>query len=85
MNFETAKQRYVHRFTMEHVPDWAVQRPCDHGGAAEWFYAPQYRTDKEWFENTAFPPHSGHRTDCRSSNQSWPIGQKLTAPYRKDN
>lgn len=84
MNFEQAKAAYVHRFTMEHVPAWAARRPRDDGGTATWFYAPQYRTDKEWFENTLFPPSNPfHKKDCHSSNQSWPLGQHLDAPYKR--
>ena len=49
-----------------------------------WFYAPQYRTDREWFENTVFPPNQMcHGTDCFSTNPSWPLGKQLSAPYRR--
>lgn len=84
INFEAAKRAYTNRFTMEHVPTWALKRPCDCGGTAMWFYAPQYRTDREWFENTVFPPNQMcHDTDCFSTNPSWPLGKQLSAPYRR--
>lgn len=88
LSFEEAKRRYVHRFTMEHVPSWACERPCDSGGTATWYYAPQYRTDKEWYDNTAFPGEpehilgARHNGCCDSRNPSWPIGQQLAQPYR---
>jgi hypothetical protein len=83
MTFEQAREAYVHRYTMEHVPAWA-KRPCDNGK----FYAPQFRTDREWFENTKFPPnnpfaHSKRDTSCYTSGQTWPLGQWLDKPFAK--
>lgn len=74
-----AKSLYVHRFTMEHVPRWASE-PLPNGK----HYAPQYRSDAEWYENTAFPgepDHHGSRDHCNSRNQTWPLGKYLPAPY----
>jgi hypothetical protein len=67
---------------MEYIPNWAKQ-PAPNGK----FYAPQYKTDKEWFDNTQFPPNnpiarSKRDTDCHSTNPSWPLGQWLDTPYR---
>lgn len=79
MTFIDAKILYPNRYTMEHVPDWAF-RP--HQGK---FYAPQYRTDREWYENTLFPGEVGHHgfgKDCYSSKGSWPLGLWLDRPYR---
>jgi len=81
---------YVHRFTMEHVPDWARRRPCDSGGTETRYYAPQYRSDAEWLANTQFPVTARGRlserpSDCRSAGQTWPLGQWLEQPYRKGN
>jgi hypothetical protein len=77
MTFEQAKARYIHRYTMEHVPEWA-KRPSPDGK----FYAPQYRTDREWFENTLFPLHNPyHSRDCHSTGQTWPLGQWLLLPF----
>ena len=75
ITFEQAKAAYVHRFTMEHVPGWA-SLPTSNGK----FYAPQYRTDREWYDNTKFPSHNfaGY---CDSRNQSWPLGRWLDKPF----
>jgi hypothetical protein len=79
--FEQAKAMYTHRFTMEYVPMWASRVRND--GT---YYAPQYRSDREWFENTQFPPknpiaRSKRDTSCYSTNQTWPLGQALKSPY----
>lgn len=78
-SFNTAKAQYQHRFTMEHVPQWAN---TPHNGK---YYAPQYRTDKEWYEKTLFPGEPGSLFDdaCYSTGQSWPLGQWLDKPYVK--
>ncbi len=77
---EQAKYLYVHRFTMEHIPQWALQPH------ASKYYAPQYRTDQEWYDNTFFSGDEGHlgtAKECTSTNQSWPLGTWLDAPYTK--
>lgn len=83
-----AQGQYPHRFTMEHVPNWAETHPTPRhsGGDADWFYAPQYRTDQEWYANTLFPGEGDKDVRehyCESRNQSWPLGQQLSAPYTK--
>lgn len=88
MTFEEAKRVYVHRYTMEHIPAWALQRPCDQGGTETRYYAPQYASDREWFEKTLFPPHNpfamgSQDQSCYSARPSWPFGQWLDAPYRR--
>ena len=85
-SFAEAKSMYVHRFTKEHVPAWASKTPADSGGTSTQHYAPQYTTDREWYDNTKFPGegHIHHRADhCESSNPSWPLGQWLDKPYQK--
>ena len=77
MPFEEAKRTYTHRYTMEHVPKWA-KKPCEGHGR---YYAPQYRSDAEWYTHTLFPPESGHPTECWSQNQTWPLGLWLDKPY----
>lgn len=82
MTFDEAKRRYVHRFTMEHVPAWA--RKVREDGT---YYAPQYRSDREWYENTVFPPQHplGKRCrDCYSTGQTWPLGKAMAYPYKKE-
>lgn len=76
-----AKSLYVHRFTMEHVPQWA-KRPLNDGR----YYAPQYRTDQEWYDNSTFPGEPGHVNgprECFSTGQTFPLGQWLTKAYEK--
>lgn len=80
-----ATARYVHRYTMEHVPSWA-NRPHFHTArGVELYYAPQYRTDKEWYDNTYFfgEDELADKDYCYSTNQSWPLGQWLEKPYSK--
>lgn len=80
-SFERARATHINRYTMDHVPPWA-SRPADGGG----FYAPQYRTDREWYENSTFPGELGHVNGplhCYSTGQSWPLGKWLEAPYQK--
>lgn len=70
ISFEQAKARYVNRYTMEHAPSWA-HKLCD--GKR---YAPHYRTDREWYDNTKFYGESelAGKGYCYSTNQSWPLG-----------
>lgn len=86
ISFEQAKARYIHRFTMEHVPAWSRLRPCDQGGTETWFCAPQFRTDREWYDNTLFPGegHVGKReTHCYTTGHTFPLGIRLDQPYRR--
>jgi hypothetical protein len=83
MSFDEACRRYVHRFTMEHVPAW-TRKPRPDGT----YYAPHYRSDAEWYERTAFPGEPGNpgfpRNSCFSTDQTWPVGQSLDRPFTKD-
>lgn len=79
ISFTQAKRDYPNRYTMEHKPAWA-NMPCGNGK----YYAPQYRTDREWYENTAFPGENGIEPDetaCYTIVQTWPLGQWLDAPF----
>ena len=79
VSFERACAQYVHRFTMDHVPAWAL-KPC--GGR---HYAPQFRSDREWYEHTLFrgePNWIGRGSDCYTTGQTWPLGHWLRAPYK---
>lgn len=79
MTFEEACARYVHRYTMEHVPAWARQPVGD----GRW-YAPQYSTDRDWYNSTLFPPDNPYdKKACHSTNQTWPLGDWLDKPYTK--
>lgn len=79
ITFAQAKAQFVHRYTMEHVPDWA-KRPNQ--GQGLW-YAPQYRTDLEWYENTYFHGENelAKQDSCYSYNMSWPLGSWLNYCY----
>lgn len=73
--------QYVHRFTMEHVPAWAL-KPLEPGK----YYAPQYLSDAEWYANTTFPGEIGHfngKHHCHSTQQTWPKGLFLSAPFKR--
>lgn len=79
-----ALSRFVHRFTMEHVPSWAL-RPLDDGR----HYAPAYASDREWLACTTFAITKSGDMDqrarfCQSGGQSFPLGKFLAAPYRRD-
>lgn len=84
ISFEVACSAYLHRFTMEHVPSWS-QSPFTTGYDS--YPAPQFRTDREWYEKTKFPKEEGHPggrgTDCYTSGQTWPMGLKLSRPYKR--
>jgi hypothetical protein len=75
MTLKEAQATYVHRYTMEHKPRWA-NTPLPNGK----FYAPQFRSDQEWFDNTEFPT-DGRRRYCHTTNQTWPLGIFLDAPF----
>lgn len=80
ITFEEARREYAHRFTMEHVPAWARDVRSD--GT---YYAPQYRSDREWFANTLFGKeareYGATRGACISLNSTWPLGKALKSPY----
>jgi hypothetical protein len=80
MSFQEAKTRYIHRFTMEHVPVWA-ERPGPDGK----YHAPEYQSDAEWYDNTMFPPHTPFLDqECHSTGRTWPLGTVwLDKPYTK--
>jgi hypothetical protein len=80
VSFDKACREFVHRFTMEHVPAWAKE-PNPLGG----FYAPHFRTDREWYDNTLFKGETelASPRHCYTTGHTWPMGQRLTAPYVK--
>jgi len=81
ISFEEARRQYVHRYTMEHKPEWA-KLPCAGNGR---FYAPQYSTDREWYANTIFPGEGPEAGDdhCYSTGQTWPLGKWLEEEFQK--
>lgn len=79
ISFEQAKARFVHRFTMDFVPAWADKV---HDGK---YYAPQFASDREWYENTKFKGELGWLGvghGCYTTGQTWPMGRWLPRPYR---
>jgi hypothetical protein len=79
--FEQACAQFVNRFTMDHVPAWARQARPD--GT---FYAPQWRSDREWYNNTTFPGEPGlhgNSRHCRSAYPPMPLGTSLVKPYTR--
>jgi len=79
--FECAKARYVHRFTMDHTPEWA-KKPMPNG----FYYAPQFASDWEWYSKTKFPGEPGLHGNCKhceTGAPTWPIGQTLSKQYAK--
>ena len=80
LTLEQAKARYVHRFTMEHIPQWSKTNMIEEGR----YPAPQYRTDQEWYDNTLFHGESelASQTHCLSLGQTWPLGKTLATRYR---
>ena len=77
---QEACARFVHRFTMEHVPAWAVKQRSD--GT---FYAPHFASDLDWYKATKFHGEDelATRNSCHTSGQTWPLGQSLVEPYRQ--
>lgn len=88
VSFERAKALYVHRYTMEHVPAWVQCGTLTGDDGVPTFYAPQYASDREWYDNTVFPgepdfPEWQDNWHCYSRNQTWPLGKSLSQPYKK--
>lgn len=80
ITLEEAKKNYPHRYTMEHVPSWAREgQPTP-----DKYYAPQYASDQEWYDNTIFPGEVEHfgGKECISIGQTWPLGKLLDEPYQ---
>lgn len=72
------------RFTCEHLPRW-YQWAAKRNGVIAKYYAPQFRTDREWYDNTVFygePGHFGSEISYHSINYTWPMGIWLDKPYR---
>ena len=83
ITLEQAKARYVHRFTMEHVPAWARLAIWSESGAK--YHAPQFNSDQEWYDKTLFHGESELATlkHCYTSGQTWPLGRWLNKPFKR--
>lgn len=83
ISFEQAKDRYPHRYTMEHKPQWAKDGTFFIDGE-EVYYAPHYVSDKEWYDLTKFPGEgdlSKRSKSCESGPPTWPIGKHCVRPF----
>lgn len=70
---------YVHRFTGEHKPQWAMKdRP---GGGA---YPPQFKDDADWLAHTEFQITGLGTLDMRvnrcHSTPTWPGQRDISSP-----
>lgn len=85
ITFSQACARYVHRVTAQHWPSHVnnFEAPFKVENGIPQFHSPQYLDDREWYERTLFPGESelAGRDHCHSSQQTWPYGQWLSAPY----
>jgi hypothetical protein len=84
MLIEDAKRKFVHRYTMEHVPAW-VKKPLPNG----LYPAPQYATDAEWYNKTEFynpklpsEEQIADKNHCYSRSPSYPLGLYLSTPLK---
>jgi hypothetical protein len=64
---------YVHRFTQEHRPQWALRSGNVHD-------RPHYASDDEWLANTDFAVTTKGKLDrrvrhCMSHDATWPEGK----------
>lgn len=77
IRFDTAIKRYPNRFTLEHIPSWALKPLFGK------YFAPLYASDREWYDNTQFPEEIEQlpRDQCLSKNFSYPIGKWLKRQY----
>lgn len=78
LTFEQACAKFRQRFTMEHVPGWALEPRAD--GT---HYAPQYSSDREWYDRTFFygEHYLAGKRHCHSTFPSWPLGVRLAEPF----
>lgn len=83
MSFEEACRRYVHRYTVDHFPQWAKKPVVPEGMGRIRFYAPQWRSDREWYEYHLFPPHNPFsKTSCHATRvPTFPMGLWLSDPW----
>lgn len=69
------KRIFVHRFTIEHIPEWANRSRRPDGTA----YMPQFQDDKDWLANTQFAVNLAGdfwpRHPFCYSYPTWPLGK----------
>lgn len=76
--FEQACSQFPHRFTIDHVPAWA-RWPKPDGT----YPAPQFRSDREWYDSTKFYGETpmATRGHCYTTGETWPLGESLAEPF----
>lgn len=77
--FDVACREYQSRYTLEHIPSWVNKQI----NGTHLYYAPQYATDREWYDNTVFPGEEGLVADAgysESRTATWPLGRALSKP-----
>jgi len=71
-----ALAQFVHRYTIKHVPEWALRARRHPDGLA---YKPQFADDQDWLAHTRFQVRKDGRLDKRVhqcySQPTWPEGQ----------
>jgi hypothetical protein len=78
LTFEEAKRQYIHRFTMEHVPQWA-REPAPNG----LYYKPQHASDQEWYDSIWYDEFSYSQIN---TSPTWPLGKGFSeTPYENCN
>ena len=74
--FKQACAQYVHRYTMDHTPEWALLI-APNGK----HYAPGHASDQEWYDSALFPGEPGGPDAgddfCFSSGHTFPMGDWL--------
>jgi len=74
-------RRFIHRFTCDHRPGWAL-KPLSDGS----YPGPQFVSDEEWLSNCVVHTRKDGELDdrftsCETRNHTWPLGQFLATPY----
>lgn len=83
LTLEKACAKYPHRFTMEHVPRWAL-KPCARGDGN--YPGPHFITDCQWYEASEFLGENttSERKYCRTLKLVHPLGKWLEKPFDKE-
>jgi hypothetical protein len=82
--FEEACKIGIGRFTLEYIPAWYATS-ARRRGEVEKYFAPQFKSDREWYDNTVFrgePGHYGGDRNYHSINFTFPLGTYLDKPYQ---
>ena len=79
---------FVHRFTMDHKPQWACKAFSAPAIGPAMFYAPQYASDAEWLAKTRFAVRKNGDLDnrakyCQSETGPFPLGRFLGSSFQR--